>query len=73
MHEPQRQVQLKLRAQLRGLLQVGLGGRELLPVAIQHRPVVEDALHPHVIVGAAEHGQRGVVVRKGLIQPADVT
>ncbi len=70
IHEPQRQVQVEFRAQLRGLVQVGLGGGELLPIAVQHRPVAQNLVHPPVIVGAAQDGKRSLIIGERLIEPA---
>ena len=51
-------------------MQVGFRGGELLPVPVEHRPVGQYPLHPNKVVGAAEHGQGGLIVGKRLIEPA---
>ena len=51
-------------------MQVGLGGSEFLPVPVQHGPVVQDTLHPDVILAAAQQGQGGLVVAERLAEPS---
>ena len=55
VHEPQRQIQPVLGTQLRSLIQIGLGGGELLSVPVEDAPVVHDPLHPQMIAGAPQY------------------
>jgi hypothetical protein len=72
LDERERQVQAERAVQLLRLAQVGLGGGELVPLAIQDAPVGQDLLEPLVISGATQYGQRALVARERLLEPAEI-
>ena len=71
VHEPQRQVQIEPGAQLSRFLQIGFRSSEFLLVAIEHGPVVQYPLHPHVVFGAAQYQKRSLKVRQRFIESAE--
>jgi hypothetical protein len=72
VHESQREIQPGHGAQARGLVQVTFRGGKLLPVSVQDCPVGQHPLHPHMIGGTAQHRQRGLIVGKSLLKPAEL-
>ncbi len=70
LDESQRQILAELPAEPFGLGQVGLGGGELIPLAMQHTAVGQHALHPDRVTGLAQNGKASLVAGQRFAQSA---